>query len=217
MLNLCLLQKFSHALIVNENPHFARGLEENEKGGGVLWSHSFRQELCRRRWADKHKFPYFNSDVVRKQLAGKKPTEPCGAGVGEGIYSPIFTRLTYDALVNFARQSLEDPLSSCVVLDGSYQSRAERERLQSSLASLASVVFVMCSCREQVVKMRLAQRAGDPLAVSDGQWDIYLQQKKNFEYPEELAFENFRRLDTDRELTLLLQTLDNIFLQEEKG
>ena len=168
-------------------------------------------------WAQKHDFPYCNTDVVRKQLAGINSYEPQQERISEGIYSPAYTRLTYDALLRFAEKGLADPSVTCVVLDGSYQAQAERERLLLRLAHRARVVFVLCSCKEEIIKVRLAQRALDPAAVSDGSWEIYLHQKETFEYPEELSVRQFRRLDTDMEVQLLLESLDHILHSEGAG
>lgn len=168
-------------------------------------------------WAQKHCFPYCNTDVVRKQLAGIKPCEPQQEGISEGIYSPAYTRLTYDALLRFAEKALADPSVTCVVLDGSYQAQAERERVLLRFAHRARVVFVLCSCKEEIIMVRLAQRALDPEAVSDGSWKIYLHQKESFEYPEELSVRQFRRLDTEKDVQLLLESLDHILQNEGDG
>jgi predicted kinase len=114
-----------------------------------------------------------------------------------------------------AEKSLEDPKVSCVVLDGSYQARAERGKLMLRLAPRARLVFVLCTCREDSIKARLEQRALDPAAVSDGNWPLYLRQKEVFEYPEELSIGQFKRLNTEQALDLLLESLDHI-LENEK-
>lgn len=164
-------------------------------------------------WAGKHHFPYFNTDVVRKQLAGIDPTESRPDEVGQGIYSAEFTRRTYDAMLVSAREAMQDPAVSCVVLDGSYRTEAERDRLRRTFQDCSRIVFVWCSCDEAVTKARLAERAADPAAVSDGRWEIYLHQRETFEYPEELPVEQFRRLDTNTALDSLLKRLDTLFLE----
>jgi uncharacterized protein len=168
-------------------------------------------------WAQKHQFPYYNTDVVRKRLAGIGSTEACPEAIDEGIYSPSFTRLTYDALLGFARHDLDDPAVSCVVLDGSYHARAERERVRARFDGLARVVFILCSCGEDVTKTRLAKRAADPAAVSDGRWEMYLKQKEKFEEPEELPSWQMSRLDTDKPVGSLVTTLDYMILQDGHG
>ena len=159
-------------------------------------------------WAQKHLFPYCNTDVVRRELAATKACKPTAEGFMEGKYAPACTRLTYDALLDFADKALDDPAVTCVVLDGSYQAQAEREILLQRLEHRARIVFVLCSCAEEVVKQRLARRALDPAAVSEGNWQIYLRQKEVFEYPEELSVRQFIRLETDNALNLLLERLD---------
>lgn len=161
-------------------------------------------------WAEKHHFPYFNTDVVRKQLAGIDPAESRPDEAGQGIYSAAFTRRTYDAMLVSAWEALQEPAVSCVVLDGSYQTEAERDRVRRTFQDCTRIVFVLCSCDEAVTKARLAERAADPAAVSDGRWEIYLHQRETFEYPEELPVEQFRRLDTNAALDSLLALLDTL-------
>ena len=161
-------------------------------------------------WAEKHHFPYSNTDVLRKQLAGVKSCEPHQHAFTKGIYSPGFTRRTYDAMLTFAEKALQDQTVSCVVLDGSYQTRAERERLLVSFAGRAEVVFILCSCREEVIKARLQQRALDTTAVSDGNLAIYLKQKRVFESPEKLPAGQFWRLDTEKTVNELVAILDDV-------
>ena len=135
----------------------------------------------------------------------------------QGKYAPACTRLTYDALLDFADKALEDPAVTCVVLDGSYQAQAEREILQQRFAHRARIVFVLCGCAEEITKARLACRALDPAAVSEGNWQIYLRQKEVFEEPEELSVQQFSRLETDSELNPLLERLDALLQNEVRG
>jgi predicted kinase len=161
-------------------------------------------------WAGKHTFPYFNTDVIRKQLAGIDPTECRPEEAEQGMYSADFTRRTYDAMLVSARETLHDPAVSCVVLDGSFQAEAERDRVRRTFEECARIVFILCSCDEAVTRARLTERLTDPAAVSDGRWEIYLHQRETFQHPEELPVEQFRRLDTDAALDTLLERLDRL-------
>jgi len=165
-------------------------------------------------WVAKHHFPYANTDVVRKQLAGRRSCQPHPDAFAQGIYSPAFSRRTYDAMLSFTEKALQEQAVSCVVLDGSYQARAERERLLASFTGRARIVFILCGCREEVIKDRLQQRALDPAAVSDGNWTIYLNQKKVFESPEELPIGQLWRLDTEKTTSELVAALDVLLLNE---
>lgn len=161
-------------------------------------------------WAGKHNYPYFNTDVIRKQLAGIDPTESRPEEEGRGIYSADFSRQTYDAMLVSAWEALHAPAVSSVVLDGSYWSEAERDRVRRTFEESARIVFILCSCDEAVTRARLTERLADAAAVSDGRWEIYLHQLETFQFPEELPVEQFRRLDTDAALDSLLERLDSL-------
>lgn len=158
-------------------------------------------------WARRHGYPYYNSDIVRKELAGLKPTTNVCEEADQGMYSSEFSRKTYDKLINLAQKDLLAPKTDCVVLDGSYQSRDERNRVRSRLADIRKL-FVYCSCPEQVMKSRMTQRAMDPEAVSDGRWEIYLKQKQRFEAPSELSEQQLITISTNKEVEGLLVELD---------
>jgi len=166
-------------------------------------------------WSGKHLFPYYNTDVVRKGLAAQQQGRKRGVDIDQGSYSPVFSRLTYDALLNFCEEALADPVPRCVVLDGSYHARGERQRLRSRFEGRAQIVFVFCCCDEVTIKTRLAERALDPMAVSDGNWRVYLHQKEVFEEPDELPVRQFMLLATDQPLSRLLDLLDTALLSAD--
>jgi len=164
-------------------------------------------------FASARGLPYYNSDVVRKELAGELAAGGRGAEFGGGIYTPEFSRKTYDALLERAGQELAQARS--VVLDGSYQSRAERGRvLELAEANGAEARFVLCTCPEPLMKKRMEIRAKDPDAVSDGRWEIYLKQKERFEQPDELrAPGRLVRINTDDTVPNLLRALEAMLNQ----
>lgn len=151
---------------------------------------------------------YLNTDRVRKELAGLAATERRPEGRNQGIYSPEYTERTYQTMLDLAAEQLRQGKGA--VLDGSYSRRSDRDRvLECGVQYGADVRFILCHCSEEEVRRRLELRAHDPLAVSDGRWDIYLQQKKHFENPEELEQDRLLLLDTDEAPDLLLQTVMN--------
>ncbi|MBU1232658.1 MAG: AAA family ATPase [Proteobacteria bacterium] len=155
-------------------------------------------------WAQQYGLPYYNSDRVRKELAGITPQTSQQAGVDQGIYTPAFSRRTYDALLDRADTHFREDAQACVVLDGSYQSARERELLRDRFSGRVDVLFVHCTCSEDVVKERLKQRAMDSHAVSDGRWEIYLAQRKRFQPVTDLEQEQVIELDTNAPLQQLL-------------
>jgi len=161
-------------------------------------------------WAARHGFVHLNSDRIRKELAGLAAAGGRGAEPDQGIYSPEFSRRTYDELLLRAGATLAE--GRPVLLDASYQGRAERDRVRRWAAELgAAPYFVQCICPEEEVKRRLQLRAADPTAASDGRWEILQIQRARFEPPTELAASQLLTLATDRPVELLLAELDKTY------
>ncbi len=159
-------------------------------------------------WAERQGLAYYNSDVVRKELAGLDPSSSQQDGVDQGIYTKEFSLKTYDALLDHAKTHLEQGRG--VVLDASYQSRSERDRLQALAQHLdLPLYFILCECPEDEMRRRMEQRAKDPNAVSDGRWEIYLQQKERFEVPAELPAAHFITINTNQPLESALDSVQS--------
>lgn len=155
----------------------------------------------------QYDFPHFNTDRVRKDLAGLDPVSRQSDNFNQGIYTKEFSRKTYQAILEQAVQKIRSGQKG-VVLDGSYSSRDERARvLEQSAALEAGCVFIQCICSDTTVRDRLAIRARDPQAVSDGRWEIYLVQKKNFQSPVELEPSQLITLETEQSVALLMEKL----------
>lgn len=136
-------------------------------------------------WAGRLRIPYYNSDILRKELAEVADLRAGRQEYGRGIYSDEFTRKTYQTLLSKATHELANGRS--VVLDASYRCRADRDEIRTLKKKHgARVRFILCSCPEAEARARIKKRALDPTAVSDGNWDIYLRQKELFEPPAEL-------------------------------
>lgn len=158
-----------------------------------------------RKWAELNGLHYSNSDEVRKDLVGLQSQSRQWVDYNAGIYSPEFTRKTYDALIDLAR--FEVQAGKDCVIDATYTSAAERDLVVEQLALLADIVFVLCRCSEEVVKKRFDIRASDPEAASDGRWIIYREQKKRFVAPEKIRDSKLIVIDTDENIDVLLDQL----------
>ena len=158
-------------------------------------------------WAERHRAPYYNTDRVRKELAGLRPTDRRAEAAEQGIYAAGFTEKTYCTLLERAAADFSRG-KEMVVLDGSYGRREDREAVRR-MAALAGArcVFVLCTCREQEVRRRLALRARDPRAVSDGRWEIYLRQREGSELPDADESADSLCLNTEQEIGVLLAGL----------
>ncbi len=157
------------------------------------------------RFAAERGLPYFNSDRVRKELAGIDPTERRPDGIGQGIYTPELSAKTYQTMLARAEAALRGGAGS-VVLDGSYSIAVGRSEVRK-LAERMGVrpLFILCTCSEAETKRRLALRANDPNAVSDGRWEIFVRQRETFVQPDELPPEMLLRLNTEAEPKELLR------------
>lgn len=134
--------------------------------------------------AVKYNVPHYNTDRVRKELAGLTATTPRPDAIGCGIYSHELSAKTYDALLQRAETDLLAGETTLVLLDGSYSTLAERERVRMLAGELGvDVRFLYCWCSREETRRRLQLRAEDPEAVSDGRWEIYLHQLHAFEQP----------------------------------
>ena len=159
-----------------------------------------------RAWAQRRGLAHYNSDVVRKELAGLAVTAKSRDEEGRGIYTPEFTLRTYDELRRRAANELRQGRS--VVLDASYHDPDQRQRLVELAVSLeVGLHFVLCQCSDEVKKQRLARRAQDPAAVSDGRWEIYLRQRQKYQPPTEQPASRLTTIDTDRPVPKLLAEL----------
>jgi len=165
-------------------------------------------------WAARHGYAHFNSDRIRKELAGMLPGAGCMETLDKGIYSKEFSRRTYDLLLAKAEQ--ECLADRPVVLDASFQYRADRDRVRSLASRLGvDLLFILCNCSEDLIMKRLIRRSQDAEAVSDGNPAIYLAQKERFELPDELAGEILVNLSTAGNINELLDHLDKILVNNQ--
>ena len=158
-------------------------------------------------FSKQYDMPYFNTDRVRKELAGVDPVSRQSDNFNQGIYTKEFSRKTYQAMLDKAGEKVRSG-SKDVVLDGSYSSIGERAKvIEQAVVLNARCVFIQCVCSDKVVRDRLEIRARDPQAVSDGRWEIYLAQKENFQTPSELEPAQLIKLETDQSVAMLVENL----------
>jgi predicted kinase len=168
-------------------------------------------------WAWHEQLRSYNSDWVRKELAGIDPTSTHHVSIDKGIYTREFSIKTYGTLLERATDRLKQ--GDSVILDASYQFAKDRQDLRALASRLGCrLYFIFCQCSEAEMKRRMEIRSHDPAAVSDGRWEIYLQQKNRFEPPTELSDEELILLNTERPLEEQMEELENIinFKRESK-
>jgi uncharacterized protein len=122
----------------------------------------------------------FSSDEIRKSLAGVSPTARKWELFEKGIYSKTISRKTYQKMRDQARKGLEKGQS--VILDGSYKRQSERLALMKLAEKTgAQIRFIECRAPGSTIRRRLQQRAEEARVVSDGRWEIFDQQRMDFD------------------------------------
>ena len=120
-----------------------------------------------------------SSDVTRKQLASMPVTEHRFEEFDTGIYSAEFSRMTYDKMFAEAKDILSE--GRLVIIDASFIKAEERLKAKRLAGEVGADFFIVeCSLDEESIKQRLAHRLEEGSA-SDGRWEIYEPQKRQFE------------------------------------
>jgi predicted kinase len=129
---------------------------------------------------------HLSSDVVRKRLAGSRPTTHRLDGFERGLYSRSMSRRVYAAVRRIAARWLRSGQS--VVLDALHGQPAERFALrQLARRSSAGLQVILCWTDASVLQARLAARALDPGSTSDARLELWPALKAAFMEPTELS------------------------------
>ncbi len=134
-----------------------------------------------------------SSDITRKELASIPKTEHRFEEFDSGIYSPEFSRLTYDTMFTKAGELLSKDRP--VIIDASFTRSEERQKAKE-LAQEAGADFFIVECRldEGAIKKRLEERLKEG-SVSDGRWEIFESQKKRWKAVTEVPKERHLIID----------------------
>jgi aminoglycoside phosphotransferase family enzyme/predicted kinase len=159
------------------------------------------EELARR-WDLAH----ISSDVTRKELAGLVPGEHRYLPPGQGIYSPEFTRRTYQSMFQQAGEYLETGRS--VVLDATFLRRKDRARAIELAHLYGSEAWIVeCSLAAEETRRRLGKRLKTGDSVSDASWEVYLKQREEWEPVVETPARRHIHLNTEAALQETIREL----------
>jgi aminoglycoside phosphotransferase family enzyme/predicted kinase len=101
---------------------------------------------------------HLRSDVERKRLAGLGAMDDSRSPEDGGIYTPEYTRRTYDRLHDCAEDALRG--GECIIVDAAFLKRAERERmlcLADRLGVRAAILH--CVAPDEVLRERVSSRS----------------------------------------------------------
>ncbi len=135
------------------------------------------------------------TDVLRKELLNINPTDRHHVGFGEEIYSADVSRRTYGKAYELAAAMIK--AGKPVIIDASFKSRTERQEAVELSRNLGVPFYMIeCICRDEIIKMRLDKRAREKDNASDGRWEIYAAQKKDFDEINEIPADRHFKIDT---------------------
>jgi aminoglycoside phosphotransferase family enzyme/predicted kinase len=148
------------------------------------------QELARR-WG----LAYISSDLTRKGLAGIEPRQHRYEEFEQGIYSEDFSRRTYESMFQQMTERLKE--GNSVVLDGTFRRSVERSRAVAIGREMGSDVWIIeCTLPDEIARRRLEQRFQEGTSVSDGLWELYHRQQREWEPVNEVPCDRYLPLDT---------------------
>ncbi|MBI2533683.1 MAG: AAA family ATPase [Deltaproteobacteria bacterium] len=154
-----------------------------------------------------------NSDIVRKKMVNTSAHKI--VPLNQGIYTPAITERTYARMAHEAEKEIL--AGNGVILDATYGQRANREKLVR-LVEKHGVPWslIHCFASDEIIQQRLTQRAAQGTDISDGRWEIYVEQKRLCEPISEISSEARLELNTEASLDQLARSCEK-FLRSRLG
>lgn len=140
-------------------------------------------------------FVHLSSDVIRKQLAGLPPEARPAVEYAMDIYTPAYSARTYREMFNRAAAALAGGRG--VILDATFQGREQRKTArQLARDAQVPILFVECTCGEDLIRQRLGERGARGTDASDATWNVYVEQRERYESFTPREQRDHLRLDT---------------------
>ncbi len=125
----------------------------------------------------------------------------------------LFLACTYQEMFRQAQAHLKSGRN--VILEGSFMRAADRWQVRELAAACqVEVFFILCSCPLEETLRRLARRAKDNQAISNGRQEILTAQKQVFEPITDLEETPVLILDTNRPLEEILTETRSFLMPE---
>lgn len=147
------------------------------------------------------------ADVTRKQLAGIPLTEHRFEKFGAGIYSPKYSRETYEKMYSRAQEILK--AGDSVIIDASFINARERLKAMDLARRMgADFLVVECTLSEEIIRERLAKRQ-EQYSFSDARQCVLESQKKIFERVSEVPDDQHIVIDTSQPVDSLVENIES--------
>ncbi len=159
------------------------------------------------RLSEQTGFVTFNSDVIRKRLAGILPTAHLEAASASGLYSQEFSQRTYAAL--FAQAEEELRAGRGVIIDATCKRPEDRQALLAlAQRQQVPVLFLECQTSLAEVERRLRERVRRGDSVSDATWDLAQREHETFPTFADLPAQCHVIIDTEHDIDEALESVE---------
>jgi len=130
--------------------------------------------------SEKFGIPIISTDKVRKEMLGIDIYEHHFEDFGKGIYSEEKSDMVYETIRDKALSILF--AGGSLILDGSF-SKSKYRKMMMDIANSTDANFLLIETKapESIIKKRLKKRLETDKTVTDGRWELFHEQKKNFE------------------------------------
>ena len=168
------------------------------------------------RLSDQTGFVVLNSDVIRKRIAGPLPSARTATDYQAGLYTPEFTRRTYDAMHAAAEEELRAGLG--VIVDATYKDSAHRRVVRElSVRYHVPVLFVECQAPATIVEQRLQQRQRAGNSASDATSEIAQRERQSFPPFKDLPEQDHFVINTEGDVEAALSRIDDRLVRENRA
>jgi hypothetical protein len=148
-----------------------------------------------RKLAERLGAEIIRTDLLRKELFNIKPTERRYEDFGQGIYSNDISRIIYDKAYDLAAQKIKQ--GKAVIIDASFKRLAQRQKAMEMAHNLGVRYYILeCICSDEITRKRLERRIQENDNASDGRWELFQEQKNDFDAINEVAADGYLKIDT---------------------
>ncbi len=154
-----------------------------------------------------------SSDITRKKMAGIDPFSHIKCGYQKDIYSPSFTCKVYEKLIETAIDKAKK--GKYVIIDATFSKKKFRDKLKEAAeGENIPLFFFFLATPEKTIIERLKRRSIEK-TVSDADINVYLNMKKNYDYPQK--DERIVILKGDEKAENIVETILNTIKEGEDG
>ena len=173
------------------------------------------KSIVAQRLREQTGFVSFNSDVIRKRLAGILPTVHEEAEYGSGIYSEEFSQRTYTTL--FAQTEEELRAGRGVIVDATCKRREDRRAfLELGQRQQVPVLFLECRASLAEVERRLRERERRGDSVSDATWELALREHETFPTFDDIPARCHVIVDTEQHIDEVVEAVEERIAESKK-